>query len=118
MLKPPERGLFSLRLILHGRRVCIARKPECGVCSLHDFCPSAFPRRSDAEPVTSFCRRRSAPRSERSISNSSTERSCSAPTDASAIADNRFVELVEGRRHGGELGRGLPWRSIIPHRPP
>lgn len=42
MLKPAERGLFSLRLILHGRRVCIARKPRCGDCSLNDYCPSAF----------------------------------------------------------------------------
>ena len=42
MLKPQERGLFSLRLILHGRRVCIARKPRCGECVLNDFCPSAF----------------------------------------------------------------------------
>lgn len=42
MLKPAERGLFSLRLILHGRRICIARKPRCGDCSLNDFCPSAF----------------------------------------------------------------------------
>ena len=36
-----ERGLFSLRLILHGRRVCIARRPRCGDCVLADFCPSA-----------------------------------------------------------------------------
>ena len=42
MLKPPERGLFSLRVILHGRRVCIARKPRCDECVLNDFCPSAF----------------------------------------------------------------------------
>jgi endonuclease-3 len=42
MVKPAERGLFSLRLILHGRRVCIARKPRCGDCVLNDFCPSAF----------------------------------------------------------------------------
>jgi endonuclease-3 len=42
MLKPAERGLFSLRVILHGRRVCIARKPRCGDCVLSDFCPSAF----------------------------------------------------------------------------
>lgn len=42
MLPPAERGLFSLRLILHGRRVCIARKPRCGDCALNDFCPSAF----------------------------------------------------------------------------
>src|SRR5581483_5156397 len=29
-----ERGLFSLRLILHGRRVCAARRPRCGECVL------------------------------------------------------------------------------------
>ena len=26
-------------LILHGRRVCTARKPKCGECSLADVCP-------------------------------------------------------------------------------
>jgi endonuclease-3 len=36
-----ERGAFSLRLILHGRRVCIARRPRCEVCILADICPSA-----------------------------------------------------------------------------
>jgi endonuclease-3 len=36
-----ERGVFSLRLILHGRAVCVARKPRCGDCVLADFCPSA-----------------------------------------------------------------------------
>jgi endonuclease-3 len=34
-------GAFSLRVILHGRRVCIARRPRCEDCVLHDFCPSA-----------------------------------------------------------------------------
>ncbi len=38
---PAERGGFSLRLILHGRRVCGARKPLCGECALASFCPSA-----------------------------------------------------------------------------
>jgi endonuclease-3 len=35
-------------LILHGRRVCHARKPECAGCVLVDLCPSApkFLRRS------------------------------------------------------------------------
>jgi endonuclease III len=41
MVPPAERGLLSLRLILHGRRVCIARRPRCGECVLADFCPSA-----------------------------------------------------------------------------
>lgn len=27
------------RLILHGRRVCHARKPQCEACSLADLCP-------------------------------------------------------------------------------
>jgi endonuclease-3 len=34
-----ERGGFSLRLILHGRRVCQARKPRCADCVLAAFCP-------------------------------------------------------------------------------
>ncbi|MGI8809680.1 MAG: endonuclease III [Acidimicrobiales bacterium] len=34
-----ERGGFSLRLILHGRRVCAARKPRCDSCVLVHFCP-------------------------------------------------------------------------------
>ncbi len=41
MVPADERGAFSLRIILHGRRVCAARKPQCNVCSLADFCPSA-----------------------------------------------------------------------------
>ncbi|MCU1496348.1 MAG: endonuclease [Acidimicrobiales bacterium] len=41
MVPPAERGPLSLRLILHGRRVCVARKPACERCVLADFCPSA-----------------------------------------------------------------------------
>tara|TARA_Y100001970_G_scaffold43789_1_gene54694 strand:- start:12408 stop:13052 length:645 start_codon:yes stop_codon:yes gene_type:complete len=42
MLPAKERGEFSLRVILHGRRVCFARNPNCDECSLNYFCPSAF----------------------------------------------------------------------------
>ena len=41
MVPAKERGLFSLRLILHGRRVCPARTPRCEYCVLNDFCPSS-----------------------------------------------------------------------------
>ncbi|MCU1352991.1 MAG: endonuclease [Acidimicrobiales bacterium] len=41
MIPAAERGSFSLRLILHGRRVCFARRPDCASCPLADFCPSA-----------------------------------------------------------------------------
>jgi endonuclease-3 len=42
MVRANERGALSLRLILHGRRVCTARKPRCDACVLADICPSAF----------------------------------------------------------------------------
>jgi len=29
-------------LIFHGRRICVARKPKCGMCVLNKLCPSAF----------------------------------------------------------------------------
>jgi len=41
LVPPSEWGSLSLRLILHGRRVCIARRPQCEVCVLADFCPSS-----------------------------------------------------------------------------
>jgi endonuclease-3 len=42
IVAPEERGTLSLRLILHGRAVCGARRPRCDVCVLNDICPSAF----------------------------------------------------------------------------
>lgn len=32
---------WSIRLIYHGRAVCKARSPQCGICQLADLCPSA-----------------------------------------------------------------------------
>ena len=47
MVPAGERGSFSLRLILHGRRVCDAKKPRCAECTLEDICPSSrVPRRA------------------------------------------------------------------------
>jgi endonuclease III len=40
-LPAAARGSFSLRLILHGRRVCDARRPRCEACVLEDICPSS-----------------------------------------------------------------------------
>ena len=41
MVAAHDRGDFSMRLILHGRRVCPSRKPRCGECVLNDFCPAS-----------------------------------------------------------------------------
>lgn len=51
-----EWGALSLRLILHGRRVCLARKPRCAECVLADVCPSA----GKVVPVQASRRRRSS----------------------------------------------------------
>ncbi len=40
LIPAAERGAFSLRVILHGRETCVARKPRCAACPLADFCPS------------------------------------------------------------------------------
>jgi len=39
----PEKNwtLFGNLLILHGRNVCAARKPQCPVCPIAEYCPSA-----------------------------------------------------------------------------
>ena len=36
-----EWGIFPHLLIWHGRRVCIARAPQCPECVLNDLCPSS-----------------------------------------------------------------------------
>jgi endonuclease-3 len=42
MVPPEEWTGLSLRLILHGRRICEARRPRCEECVLNDFCPSSL----------------------------------------------------------------------------
>jgi endonuclease-3 len=42
MAPAEEWTALSLRLILHGRRVCDARRPLCEECVLNDFCPSSL----------------------------------------------------------------------------
>jgi endonuclease-3 len=41
LLPQPDWENFSIRTIYHGRAICKARKPECGVCQLIDLCPAA-----------------------------------------------------------------------------
>lgn len=49
LLPPAQWGDYSLRTILHGRRVCDAKSPRCGECSLEPLCPaSLLPRRARA----------------------------------------------------------------------
>jgi len=39
ILPPKDWTPFSMRLILHGRQICIARKPKCEICAIAGDCP-------------------------------------------------------------------------------
>ena len=41
ILPPEESNDFCHRCVLHGRAVCIARRPKCENCCMADFCSSA-----------------------------------------------------------------------------
>ena len=40
MIEKRDWTMLSHRIIFHGRRVCHARKPACGACTLAPMCPS------------------------------------------------------------------------------
>jgi len=40
LIPKSEWTMFSHRVIFHGRRMCHARKPACGVCPIARLCPS------------------------------------------------------------------------------
>ena len=55
---PPARKLHAHHwLILHGRYVCKARKPDCAVCVIRDMC--AFPGKTTLEAPAAKPRRKS-----------------------------------------------------------
>lgn len=37
-IPPEESSNFCHRMVLHGRAVCMARRPNCGGCTLRDLC--------------------------------------------------------------------------------
>ncbi len=38
ILPPKESSDFCHRIVLHGRAVCVARSPKCGLCALAPYC--------------------------------------------------------------------------------
>jgi len=55
MVPKEEWTALSLRLILHGRRICDARRPLCPECALNDFCPSSLTRPGRRDPCPGAC---------------------------------------------------------------
>ena len=40
LLPPEESSAFCHRIVLFGRDICRARKPQCGICPMREFCTS------------------------------------------------------------------------------
>jgi endonuclease-3 len=38
VLPPEESNDFCHRMVLHGRAVCVARRPQCAECTLRPWC--------------------------------------------------------------------------------
>lgn len=49
LLDPTESNDFCHRLVLHGRAVCKAQKPECGACCLSAVCQKRIDKRGTKE---------------------------------------------------------------------
>lgn len=49
-ISPRERMAAHHRLIAHGRKICSARKPQCGICCLKDLC--RYPEQAGERPCT------------------------------------------------------------------
>lgn len=41
IIEPKESNDFCHRLVLHGREVCIARRPKCDICTMFEFCKNS-----------------------------------------------------------------------------
>ncbi len=51
---------YTHRVIDHGRLVCVARRPRCGVCPVGQFCQSAFSPKAGYKPGNDTTRPASA----------------------------------------------------------
>ncbi|WP_430297929.1 endonuclease III [Sinomonas sp. B1-1] len=40
LFEPRDWTMLSHRVVFHGRRVCLARRPACGACAVATLCPS------------------------------------------------------------------------------
>ena len=50
LLAPGTWMSYTHRIIDHGRLVCVARRPRCGVCPVQGLCPSAFSAKAGYKP--------------------------------------------------------------------
>lgn len=122
LVPPGERGAFSLRLILHGRRVCIARRPRCEICILADICPSArvpvaptapkAPKPSRATKATKAPKPGKAPKASKAAETSKAPKAAAKGASKGASATARPAPAAPRRR-----AQHQPQEQRSPQRP-
>lgn len=50
VIPPEESSNFCHRLVLHGRAVCVARRPDCAACTLAPYCRHAWQAAKPSDP--------------------------------------------------------------------
>ncbi len=65
LFEPRDWTDLSQRLIYHGRRICHAKKPACGVCPIADLCPSYGEGETDEAKAAKLLKYELAPGRER-----------------------------------------------------
>lgn len=58
-------SVLSQNLVFHGRRICHARRPACGICPIADLCPSYGIGETDPETAATLGKYELAPGRER-----------------------------------------------------
>ena len=61
LFEPADWTMLSHRVVFHGRRVCLARKPACGACPVASLCPSYGSGETDPEKARRLLRFELAP---------------------------------------------------------
>ncbi|WP_413542039.1 endonuclease III [Arthrobacter sp. VKM Ac-2550] len=61
LFEPKDWTMVSHRVIFHGRRICHARKPACGVCPVAALCPSFGEGEVDPEKAAKLLKYELAP---------------------------------------------------------
>ena len=64
LFEPRDWTMLSHRVVFHGRRVCLARRPACGACAVATLCPSFGEGETDPAKARKLLRYELAPGTE------------------------------------------------------
>ncbi|MBL0705684.1 endonuclease III [Sinomonas cellulolyticus] len=95
LFEPKDWTLLSHRVVFHGRRVCLARRPACGACVVASLCPSFGEGETDPAKARKLLRFELAPGKEalhaEMVANASAAAAIRQRTEAQAAAAAAFT---------------------------